>query len=101
MQQLRDTFLDAIFRRFPEFDQAEIQEIMMEFKMPYVELANQNPSLDYVSVSEPWSFSRLRVNEPQMRGVANPEENSVASLQMQTQQSLPDMARLSLEKPSD
>ena len=62
MQQLRDAFLDTIFRKFPEFDQTEIQEIMMEFKMPYVQLAGSTPSLDYVSVTEPWSFNRLEVN---------------------------------------
>ena len=67
MQRLRDTFLDAIFRKFPEFDQAEIQEIMMEFKMPYVQLAGTTPSLDYVSVTEPWSFSHLEVNDENLR----------------------------------
>ena len=36
MQQLRDAFLEAVFRRFPDFDQDEIEEILLEFKEPYI-----------------------------------------------------------------
>ena len=39
MQQLRDSFLDSIVRKFPDIDLDDVQEILMSFKQPFVTLA--------------------------------------------------------------
>lgn len=41
MQQLRDTFVFRILRRFPQLDLAEIYKILKQFKLPFLALAEQ------------------------------------------------------------
>ena len=54
---MRDTFLDSILQLFPEFDQAEIYDILNELKQPYLSLAGLQETADnYVSVTDPWTF---------------------------------------------
>ena len=61
MQELRDNFLLAIIKRFPQLDLEEIYEILNEFKQPFIALAQQmDGENEYSVVTEPWNFDRLR-----------------------------------------
>ena len=64
MQKLRDSFLDSVFKKFPEFNQEEIYEVLLELKQPYINIANSSDTLDYAAVSEPWAFNLCAVNQP-------------------------------------
>ena len=96
MQELRDNFLLAIINRFPQLDLDEIYEILNEFKQPFIALTQQmDNENEYSTVTEPWNFDRLR------QLLANRTQEPPYDMQMigiQTQQSLPNMARLSLEE---
>ena len=61
MQELRDNFMLAIIKRFPQLDLEEIYEILNEFKRPFIDLARQmDGENEYSVVTEPWDFDRLR-----------------------------------------
>jgi len=96
MQELRDNFLLAIINRFPQLDLDEVYEILNEFKQPFISLAEQmDGENEYSVVTEPWNFDRLR----QLLTIRNqepPYDMQMVGIQMQ--QSLPNMARLSLEE---
>lgn len=94
MQELRDSFLLAIIERFPQLDLEEVYEILNEFKQPFIALTQQmDGENEYSVVTLPWNFERLRALQL--------ERSAASNNQIQMQQSLPNMARLSLEEKKD